>query len=130
MHPREWAEATERLSAIFGSIGTVLLIVAITAIGAVVVLWRTLRKTEGEHTQTLISVIGGNTESNERNAAAQRDSALAVGRLGETMDRLGQSMRDTEEQRRHSLDLILQSRPAPTAPAREPVRRRKGSSRA
>lgn len=124
MHPSEWAAAAAGMNAIFGSIGTVALVVAGLAVAALVVIWRALRHTEGEHTETLVKIVGANTESHERNASAQRESSRAIGQLDDTMNRLSQSLRDTEEQRRHSLDLILQQRPAGFS-----ARRRKGPPR-
>ena len=126
MHPQDWADTAERLGRLFGAVGLLALVFAGLAIWSLRIVWRALRRTEQEHSETLVKLVGANTESHERNAAAQREGTRALGQLGDTMDRLAQSMRDTEEQRRHSLDLILQSRPTPAAPARAPSRRRKG----
>jgi uncharacterized protein HemX len=122
MHPRDWSDAAQSLNAIFGSVGTLAIVVAILAVAAAVVLWRALQNREGKQTEKMLSVIAGNTESHERNSVSHRDSAMALIRLSDTLERFGQGMRDTEEQRRHSFDLIIQQRPQ--------VRRRKGADRA
>lgn len=127
MHPRDWVDAADKMSQVFGSVGTLAVGFAAVAAAALVVVWRALRHSEQEQTQQILSVVGGNTESHERNATAHRDSAAALRLLSDSMDRLAQSMRDTEEQRRHSLDLILQSRgPLLGAAARRRVRRARG----
>ena len=110
MHLMDWAQATEQVSRVLGPIGTLAAGFAAVAAAALVFVWRALRIAEGRQLDRVLDVVGANTESHERNATAHRDGAIAIVRLGETMDRLGQTMRDTEEQRRHNLDLILQSR--------------------
>jgi uncharacterized protein HemX len=109
---RDWADAAERLSALVGHVGMILALAAALAIGALVVVWRTLQTVQGAHTDTLTKIVGANTESQERSAAAQREASRAVGQLGDTMDRLGQSIRDTQEQQRSWVDKLIYRPPS------------------
>jgi len=107
---KDLVEASERLNAVFGAIGTLAIGFAVVAIIGLVFVWRALRKSDTEHTQTLVGVVNRNTESNERSAAAQREAAGAVGRLGETLDRLGEGIRDGERRYAENLAAALRRR--------------------